>query len=1027
MEFRILGSLEVIDDGQALDLGGQKHRALLAALLLEANRVVSSDRLIEALWPEQPPGTARKALQVYVSQLRKSLGKERLETRAPGYRLRVHEGELDVERCRLLAAQGSPAEALALWRGAALSDFAYEPFAQAEIARLEALRLACLEDRLDVDLAAGRHAAVVGELESLVAEYPLRERFRAQLMLALYRSGRQAEALEVYRQGRGLLADELGLEPGEALKSLQRAILEQDPSLDLPAGQPAKPDAAPVSAPTAPADPRAVRKTVTVVVAAVEAADSGEAIDPEAQRRMAGRAFSEVAAAVEHHGGTVETLTGDALTAVFGVPFVHEDDAVRALRAVAAVRERTSSVCLGVSTGEVITGGPERGAVSTGRPITAAARLAQQAQAGEVLIDEPTHRLARELLDVEPHGQGLLLVGLRLDLPVARSRFDAPMVGRERERRRLDDTFEQAAGDRSCQLFTILGAAGVGKSRLVREFLRGVADDAMVVQGRCLPYGEGITYYPLLEAVREAAALEDADPADEAVAKIAALVDDPDADLVARRVGELIGLAKVGVGAHESFAAVRALFDSLARRRPLVIVFDDIHWGETTFLDLIEYLADWMRDAPALIVAMARPELLDVRPGWSGGKLNATSALLEPLSEAESETLVDSLAGADVQEETKQRIVTAAEGNPLFVEEMLALVLEDGRSDVEIEVPPTIQALLAARLDRLPADERSVIELAAVEGKEFYEDAVSELPPERLRPEVPAALGGLVRKELIRPDRLGLGGRTYRFRHLLIRDAAYDSIPKESRAAMHEAFGAWLERAAGDRTAEYEEVVGYHFEQAYRYRAEVGSLDEDAGELARKAAERLGAAGRRALLRSDVTAAANLLSRAVDLLGPEDPLRVELIPSVRKIQGLGDDLGWADDVLTAAVETAATTGDRRLAAHALLKRAFLRLFTGTGATSEELLGARDRGLPGARRRAWARPCRPPGRAGPLPRARRDGQRRGVGGGPAPRAHSGGRARASRARRVAPLRVRVRAPAGAGGDRAPRTACRPRRS
>jgi len=940
VEFRILGPLEVIEDGQTLELGGQKQRVLLAMLLLHANEVVSSDRLIDALWPVRPPDTAAKALQVYVSQLRKTLGRTRVETRSPGYLIRIGEGELDLERCRRLADEGRPAEALSLWRGPSLTDFAYEPFAQGEIARLEEFRLACLEDRIDLDLAAARHPALVGELESLVSEHPLRERFRAQLMLALYRSGRQAEALDIYQAGRTLLADELGLEPGEALRSLQKAILSQDSALDLPS-QPA-PVFEPEATPSEPGAPREVRKRVTVLVAAIEPPE-GEAPDPETQRLLAGRAFGEVTATVEHHGGTVETLAGDSLTAVFGVPAVHEDDALRALHAAAALRERLE-LRLGLGTGEVITGG-DAGAPSTGSPITVAARLAQAAAPGELLLDEITYRVVKEAVDVEPCEDGLRLVTVRLERPVARSRFDSPMVGRERERRRLDDTFQQAVEDRSCQLFTILGSAGVGKSRLVREFLEELGNEATVVSGRCLPYGEGITYFPLIGAVREAAGIDDADSQEQALTKIAAVFDEPSPDLLARSVGELVGLAEVGVGAQESFAAVSRLFEAVARRTPLVIVFDDIHWGEPTFLDLVEYLADWIREAAVLIVAMARPELLDARPGWSGGKLNATSVLLEPLSEEESERLVSNLAGAEgLSEATRRRIVAAAEGNPLFVEEMLALVLEAGAPEAEVEVPPTIQALLAARLDQLPADERDVIELAAVEGKEFSEHAVAELAPERLRAAAAAALGALVRKELIRPGRLGLGGRTYRFRHQLIRDAAYDAIPKESRAAMHEAFGGWLERAAGERTTEYEEVLGYHYEQSYRYRAELGSLGDGADALARKAAERLGGAGRRALMRSDVSAGSNLLSRAVDLLRPEDPLRVELIPSVRKIQGLGADLGWADRALTEAVETAATTGDRRFAAHALIQRAFLRLFAGTGATSPELLDVAERAI-----------------------------------------------------------------------------------
>ena len=950
MEFRILGPLEVIEDGQALDLGGQKQRALLAVLLLHANQVVSADRLIDALWPERPPDTAAKALQVYISQLRKTLGKKRVETRTPGYLLRIGEDELDLERCRRLAEAGKPGEALSLWRGSSLTDFAYERFAQVEIGRLEALRLACLEDRLDLDLVAGRHAAVVGELESLVAEYPLREHFRAQLMLALYRSGRQAEALDVYQAGRRLLADELGLEPGDALKSMQKAILAQDVALDLPSEPSPPQESEPAPAPAGPAEPgtaREVRKTVTVLVAAVESAGDAESLDPEAQRRLTSRAFAEIGAVVEQHGGTVETLAGDSLTAVFGVPVVHEDDALRAVLAATELGERLA-LRLGVSTGEVITGGRGSELPSTGRPITAAARLAQSTRPGEVLIDEATQRRVNDAVQVESGGDGLRVVAVRKDPVAPGSRFDTPMVGRGRERRRLRDVFDQAVVDSSCQLFTILGVAGVGKSRLVQEFLAELGDRATVVRGRCLPYGEGITYFPLLEAVKESAGLEDVDSREQGVAKIVTLLDDRDgAQLVARRVGELVGLAEIepGAGAHESFSAVRSLFESMARRTPLVVVFDDIHWGQATFLELVEHLGDWTRDAPLLVVCMARPELLDVRPDWSGGKLNSTTVLLEPLSDAESAQLVDNLVRADgLGQETRQRIVAAAEGNPLFAEEMFALVLEGGQAHDELAVPPTIQALLAARLDLLGEDERAVIELAAVQGKEFWDTALSALGAEMLVDSVPAALASLVRKELIRPDRAGLGGPGYRFRHLLIRDAAYDAIPKESRAAMHERFGRWLERAAGARASEYEEIVGYHLERAYRYGAEVGVIDDAARGLAREAAEKLGEAGRRAFVRSDTPAGLNLVSRAAALLPADDPLRVELVPNVRAMQGMAGDMDWAERVLTEAVEVAATTGDRRLAAHALVQRGFLRLFTESGITPRELFDVAERAV-----------------------------------------------------------------------------------
>jgi predicted ATPase len=406
----------------------------------------------------------------------------------------------------------------------------------------------------------------------------------------------------------------------------------------------------------------------------------------------------------------------------------------------------------------------------------------------------------------------------------------------------------------------------------------------------------------------------------------------------------MIGLAEATEGAEAGAGAVQALFEALTQRQPLVLVFDDIHWGMPTFLDLIEHLVDWLRDVPFLLICLARPELLEVRPEWGGGKPNTTSILLEPLSGEECAELVENLASSALDEAARRRIVEASEGNPLFVEEMFALALEGGGGDGEIVVPPTIQALLAARLDRLGEAERAVLDVAAVQGKVFNEEAITALLGPPLLAQAASALGSAVQKELIRPDPPILGRRTYRFRHLLIRDAAYDSIPKEARADLHERFARWLEGAAGDRTTEYEEIVGYHLEQAYRYRAQLGEVDGEALTIAREAAERLGSAAQRALVRSDAPAGINLISRAVALLPADDPRRVDLIPNVRVVQGFAADFGWAERALTEAVEAAATTGDRSFAAHALVQRGFLRLFTEADASVEELIDVAERAV-----------------------------------------------------------------------------------
>jgi DNA-binding SARP family transcriptional activator len=978
MRVRVLGPLEVWDDGRELPLGSGRQRALFVLLLLHADEVVSRDRLIDELWGERPPASAAKVLQGYVSQLRRRLPPDTIVTRGSGYLLRgvetdVNEFERLVERARNEEAREATLtlrEALALWRGGALAEVEYEAWAQAEIASLEELRLVALEARIEVDLRLGEDAHVVPELEALVAAHPLRERLRAQLMLALYRAGRQTGALDAFADARRRLVDELGVEPGRPLRELHQAILNQDETLDrlVEARPPPVEQVDPAVAPEP--STREVRKTVTAVCVGVSVSSPREALDPEALGGVTGRAFGEVERAIERHGGVVETVAGEALTALFGLPTAHEDDALRAMRAAAELRVALSVLAaeimlerelaldfrFGISTGEVVTG-PGAGIRlrTTGEPLGRSSRLAQAASCGEILFDEEAWHLARDVVSVQAADGARRLVEVADRVTAAARRMDSPMVGRARERRRLHDAFDQAVGDGSCQLFTVLGLAGVGKSRLVQEFLRDVSGRALVGRGRCLPYGEGITFWPLLEVVKDFVGLDDADSPDEARAKlIVALDGEPDADALALRVAEMIGLAEVSGGVEEGFVATRRLFEVLAHGRPLVIVFDDIHWGEPTFLELIEHVADWTRDAPVLLLCLARPELLDVRPGWGGGKLNATAALLEPLSDAECVQLIENLLGrTKLAEEVAARIAEAAEGNPLFVEEMLSMLIDDGllvrargrwvatRDVAAIRVPPTIQALLAARLDQLDPDERAVIERAAVAGKVFEEGAVADLCSPSLRTAVGDVLGMLVRKELIRPDRTSLRDRTYRFRHLLVRDAAYEAIPKEARAELHERFGRWLERTAAERAIEYEEVFGYHLEQAYRYRVELRAVDDAARTLGREAAQRLGSAGRRAFLRSDAPAGANLISRAVALLPPDDPLRVELVPNVRTVQG-GLDLSWADRVLTEAIEVAATTGDRRLAAHALVQRGLLRLFTEREVTPEELIESAER-------------------------------------------------------------------------------------
>ncbi|HET7235178.1 MAG TPA: adenylate/guanylate cyclase domain-containing protein [Actinomycetota bacterium] len=679
-----------------------------------------------------------------------------------------------------------------------------------------------------------------------------------------------------------------------------------------------------------------VRKTVTVLFCDVTGSTTiGELLDPETVRRVMGRYFDEMKEVLESHGGTVEKFIGDAVMAVFGVPVVHEDDALRGVRAAVEMRdrlgrlnkelERDHGVSIiartGVNTGGVVAG-PGAQTLVTGDAVNVAARLEQAAPPGEILIGADTHELVRDAVQVdavepvEAKGRSepvraFRLVSVEGPEGLAR-RFDVPMVGRVDELRALVDALGRAERDHAFVLATVLGTAGVGKSRLVQEFLERVAMSAEILHGRCLPYGDGITYWPVAEMLTAASGILDVDGPDQVRAKIAARVAGlDDAGLVAERLAQLLGVADAIAAPDETHWAVRKFFESMASTGPLVVLIEDVHWAEPSLLDLIEHIADWSRDAPILLLCTARPELLDERPGWGGGKLNATSFLLGPLSDLECDELVANLLQhADLSGEARRRITEAAEGNPLFVEQMVAMLIDDGLlrreggawvldGDLsEIAPPASITALLEARLERLDPAERSAIERASIEGKQFQLGSVLALSPGE--PGVRDAILSLVRRDLIRPDRSAFAGdAAFRFRHILIRDAAYNRIPKATRAEFHERHAGWLEAMAGDPTSEFEEIVGYHLERAYRLRSELGPLDGHAGEIASRAAAHLLASSRRAADRGDARASSNLLSRGMELLPSDDPNRSRLLP-VLSLQLM--DAGDTDGALAALEE-----------------------------------------------------------------------------------------------------------------------------
>ncbi len=709
-----------------------------------------------------------------------------------------------------------------------------------------------------------------------------------------------------------------------------------------------------------------MRKTVTVLFSDVAGSTSlGERLDPESLRKVMGRYFDAMRDVLERHGGTVEKFIGDAVMAVFGIPKLHEDDALRAVRAAAEMRLRLAGLNeelrddvgieiasrTGVHTGEVVAGDPSRGqTLVTGDAVNTAARLEQAAAAGEILIGEPTYRLTRDAVVVEPvtpidaKGKAEPVPAYRLEEVIAGAeararRFDAPMIGREAELRAIIGAFERSVADRGCRLVTIMGEAGVGKSRLVLEALRELGDRAIVLRGRCLPYGEGITFWPVAEAVRRAAGISDEDPPEEARRRIADLLEGAErSDRIAEGVAELIGLGERARTAEEGFWAVRRFFEGLARRQPLVLVFDDIHWGEETFLDLLGYVVEWTSGVPVLLICIARKELLDRRPGWAA-RSSSELVALESLAQAECVALLRGLLGTeDVPGEVTAAIAGTAEGNPLFVEELLSMLIDDGllvRDDghwspapglAGVSVPPTVQALLAARLEHLDGTERRVLEGASVVGEVFEWSAVAELVPADVRPGLGGHLMSLVRKDVIRPAPSDLADEdAFRFRHLLIRDAAYEGMAKETRADLHERFARWLEGAAPERLPEVQAIVGYHLERAITYRLELGLPVGAQVGLAHEAAGHLGEAGRRALARADVPAAANLLGRAVELLPAGDPLRprvmIELTDALRE-RGEFDRVA---DLADEGVRLARTAGDRALELRFELRRLYLRL------------------------------------------------------------------------------------------------------
>jgi class 3 adenylate cyclase/tetratricopeptide (TPR) repeat protein len=685
---------------------------------------------------------------------------------------------------------------------------------------------------------------------------------------------------------------------------------------------------------------REVRKTVSLVFTDLAGSTAmAERLDPETVRRVMARYFAFVSSVLERHGGTVEKFVGDAVLAVFGIPQLHEDDALRAVRAAAEMRDGlpglnvelevefgvSLSVRTGVNTGEVVAGDPGSGqAFVSGDPVNVAARLEQHAGAGDILIGPDTYRLVRNAVVAEAAEpvaakgkseplEPLRLLEVKTDVAGFARRPDSKLVGREHESNLLRQGFERATKESACHLFTILGPAGVGKSRLVADFLSWLPPNARVARGQCLPYGDGITYWPLAEAIRDLAGISNTSSSEEATELLSKQIPQQEGETLTNILLQLLGQAPVVNSVDELSWAVRRLFEQAAASSPLVVLIDDIHWAEAALLDTIEYVADWSRSSPILLICVARPELLDERSNWGGGKLNATSLLLEPLDAECSRALVRQFLGTtELPSDLLTKIAETAEGNPLYVEQMLEMLIDDGYLVKEgetwestaaaeaISVPPTISALLAARLDRLQAEERRAIERASVIGRVFYSGAVREMTPASTRNDLRHNLQVLVRKELVRPaeDEL-VGEDSFRFGHILIRDAAYGGLPKEQRAELHKVFGEWLENRGGERSLEFQDIVAHHLYESYRYSAELGSITEEARALADRAAQLSLRSARSSMNRGDGRAAEKLLSRALELLPERSPERWDVMSDLADVKLQSGDFKEASAILDA--------------------------------------------------------------------------------------------------------------------------------
>ena len=885
LELRLLCPLAAEVDGVPLRLGGPKRRAVLALLATRPGTVVSADWLVDALWGDEPPPTAATALQGHVSSLRRLLQADAIVTRAPGYVLQLDPEAIDARRFERLVeearAQPPPERAatlrlaLGLWRGPALADLLGSVDSLREEAeRLEGLRLAASEELFDAELALARHAALVPELEAFVRAEPLRERAVGQLMLALYRSGRQADALATYRRFRDELNDALGLEPDQDLRELERRILVQDSELAPPVAE----------------SRRAAPRRLPLSVAAVGFEPDGPAdLDAEAYAQTTARAREAVRLVLESHGGTVERA-GAALLALYGAPAPSEDDALRAvlasraaLAAVDALRDE-SGVRIPVRARAGVASGESFGGESPA--VEHALRLQAGAAPGELALDEATwvRSRPREL------------------------RLDRPFAGRDPERRRLAELHADAVREGRGAFAALVGPAGIGKSRLAEELVASVLPPRLL-RTRCLSYGDGIGLLPAAELVRGAAGLAADATADTARSRLAEVL--PDDERRAAAVEQLLVVLGLGGEAAERDHgwAVRRLLEAAARRAPLLVVVDDLHWADAAFLEIVERLAEPV-DAPVVVVATTR-RLPDSRLG--GEVLE-----LAPLDLAACTQIVEGLLGGEIEPRSLGLLVERSGGNPLYLEELVLDLRASGRlhadaawrlDDAGAAPPPSLHSLLAAHLESLPEAERDLLCRCSVLGRSFRLGELAALAGDD---DTAEPLAGLLRAGLLQPSP---GQDDLEFRHVLIRDAAYASLPLEPKADLHERFALHLDSDA-DAGPERDALAVYHLDQAFRARATLAPHAPQLATSAAALAARTRSLGRALFARGDAAAASALLARTVEL-DPGDALAAVELGRARL------DVGE----LQAADEAFALAAAGPLAERAQLGRLEVRLHT----------------------------------------------------------------------------------------------------